>query len=353
MKAILRDLKRTAKRILQTLDDVFVRLGAANRFLAKLYYLLNGRYGREQQANLSGKLAYKKSLSDPSINTSLLRRNIHRLEKGLLMRPRRVPFGVSYIGETVLAYRNAVSSGTEGDELRWAHDVLSEYMNVTPNHEAVDGFRSIMNSVRHPSPGGPADARRLIPYTRLESDMPQVGIDDLLKLAKHRRSVRWYRPDPIPRDAIDRAIEIASYSPTACNRQPYEFRIFDDPELVSRIISIPMGTTGFAEQVPAVAVVVGRQRNYPADRDRHLIYVDGSLAAMSFVYGLEVQGLSSCCINWPDIEALERKMECELQLASDERPIMLIAFGYPDLSGLVANSTKKPLSTICKYNFEK
>jgi hypothetical protein len=41
-----------------------------------------------------------------------------------------------------------------------------------------------------------------------------------------------------------------------------------------------------------------------------------------------------------------------LNLDPDERPVMLVAIGYPDPDGLVANSTKKSLSQLRTYNFE-
>jgi nitroreductase len=151
---------------------------------------------------------------------------------------------------------------------------------------------------------------------------------------------------------IDRAIEVAAQSPSACNRQPFEFRVIDDPELVRAVSVIPMGTAGYADNIPVFVVLVGQQRNYFDERDRHLIYIDGSLAAMGFVYALEAQGLSSCCINWPDVEDRERKMAALLKLEADERPVMCLAVGHPDPAGLVAYSQKKPVDQLRRYNFE-
>ncbi|SVE23497.1 uncharacterized protein METZ01_LOCUS476351, partial [marine metagenome] len=47
---------------------------------------------------------YLKRLHEKSENVFLLRRNVHRLEKGLLMRPRRPVFGLKYIEELVNVY---------------------------------------------------------------------------------------------------------------------------------------------------------------------------------------------------------------------------------------------------------
>ena len=71
---------------------------------------------------------------------------------------------------------------------------------------------------------------------------------------------------------------------------------------------------------------------------------------MAFLLALEAQGLSSCCLNWPDLEPKERRMAKLLGLAADERVIMLIALGYPDPQGLVAYSQKRPLAELRSYN---
>ena len=151
---------------------------------------------------------------------------------------------------------------------------------------------------------------------------------------------------------VDKAIQLGCNAPSACNRQPFQFRIFDDPELVQQIAATPMGTRGFKENIPCIAVLVGKHRNYFSERDRHLIYIDGSLASMGFLFGLESQGLSSCCINWPEIYTRDQSLAKIIKLEPDERPVMLIAIGFPDPSGKVAFSAKKPLELIRKYNFE-
>ena len=72
---------------------------------------------------------------------------------------------------------------------------------------------------------------------------------------------------------------------------------------------------------------------------------------MGFIYALETLGLSSCCVNWPDVESQEKQMDEFLQLKEHERPVMLIAIGYPDPEGMVPRSTKKSLSQVRSYNF--
>ena len=89
---------------------------------------------------------------------------------------------------------------------------------------------------------------------------------------------------------------------------------------------------------------------YFDERDRHVIYIDASLAAMTFMLALETLGLSSCPINWQDVAEFESKIRNILQLKTIERPVMLISCGYPDKDAKVPFSEKKDLDEIRSYN---
>jgi nitroreductase len=150
----------------------------------------------------------------------------------------------------------------------------------------------------------------------------------------------------VPREAVDLALQAARQAPSACNRQAFVFRIFDEPGMVRNIADLPGGVKGFCHNFPALAVLVGQLRAYSSERDRHLIFIDASLAAMSFMLALETLGMSSCPINWPEEPDKERAIRPLLKLAPDERVIMMIVFGYPDPVAMIPHSHKKNLDQI-------
>jgi nitroreductase len=345
--------RRVLRRITRLIAGRFAALGSRHPDCAKLYYaIFDNAFTREQVSVLAGQRAYHDSLLDPSGTMTILRRNVHRLEKGLLMRPRRIPFALDYIGETIDAFLTTSSLGTvDPRESAWANDVLAEYFCVHVDEQATKGLAAKFGSAKRQFTQE-RGAVPQIPYLRDLSSPPPVSYAALLELANRRRSVRWFLQKRVERCLIDQALEVALQAPSACNRQPFEFRIFDDPPLVQKVINIPFGLAGYGHNVPVVGVVIGQQRHFFSERDRHLIYIDSSLAVMGFAFALETLGLSSCCVNWPDIASQEKRMTKLLGLASDERPIMLLAIGYPDPDGLVACSTKKSLQQVRQYNFE-
>jgi nitroreductase len=344
-------IRRTYEAMIRTVTEVF----ASHRLLSIPYSILTfPTFNREQFAVLRGRRDYYRNLSRARNSHTELRRNVHRLEKGISMRPRRDVFALDYLVETIeyyeFAVRNRDEAGAAVDpgELAWAHNVLVDYFSIVDrSNPVVAGAFARFSSTEEAYRATETSHR---PYRRVDGTRSTVAYDDLLALAMQRRSVRWFTQERVPRDLIDKALLVGRQGPTACNRLPYEFRVFDEPELARKIAAIPFGSAGYSHQVPAVAVVVGRLNHYFSPRDRHAIYVDSSLAAMGFMFALETLGLSSSVINWPDFEPLERKMQKALGLDYDERVVMLIAIGYADPEGLIPYSQKKSLDILRRYN---
>ncbi|MBU1250005.1 MAG: nitroreductase family protein [Actinobacteria bacterium] len=343
------------RRVYEASNRAVLETFGSSRILTHaLYFFSFLTFNREQAAVLRGRRDYyrnKRSLRRPTHVE--LRRNIHRLEKGLTMVPRRPVFALDYIAETVEFYerahaqRSVDSDSMDAAEIRWAHDVLRTYFAaITGEHPTIAALRDRFQKLSPLGGDGPA----LVPFERRNSVDSDVTFDQLYALALRRRSVRWFEQVPVEREKIDAALMVGRQSPTACNRLPYEYRIFDDPDMVRQISGIPFGSAGYSHNIPVIAVVVGKLESYFSPRDRHAIYIDASLSAMAFMLALETQGVSSSVINWPDFEPLERKMQKTLHLSMTDRVIMLIAIGYADPDGLIPRSPKKELSTIRNYN---
>ena len=343
---------RAHHAVQSTRDALLLPLAAGSGWLSSVFYALaSGAFNREHRGVAYGRRQFPKLASVSAHHHYQLRRNVHRLEKGLIMRPRRASFGANYIEETVATYAQLLArreidpTAVDDLELGWAQDVLTLYFDVVAPSGTIARARDRWASLQRDVAQGTR-----VPYLRDLTGTPPVSYEDLHKLALRRRSVRWYASRSVERDVIDKALEVATLSPSACNRQPFEFRIIDAPELVRRVIAIPLGTAGYGHQVPAVAVIIGKLRAFATERDRHLIYIDGGLAAMAFLLALESLGLSSVCINWADLAPQEQEMSRLLNLEPDERVVMLIGFGYPDPEGMVPYSQKKPLVLFRHFN---
>jgi len=358
LKNIVKNLLAIAwiRKLYEGLNRSVLEMFGSSRPLSVLYTWAGFMtFNREQFAVLRGRRNYYRNLKRDRKTHVELRRNIHRLEKGMIMQPRRPIFAKDYIGETIDFYEQAIKqrsadkTSMDQTEIAWAHDVLKRYFSIVASGDKlVDDARVRFEKTLavYTRDGGDTKA----PYLYKDRTKSDITYDDLLKLAMQRRSVRWFEQKQVPRELIDKALLVGRQSPTACNRLPYEFRVFDDPELVKKVANIPFGTGGYSHQIPTIVVVVGKLSSYFSPRDRHAIYVDSSLAAMSFMFALETLGLSSSVVNWPDFEPLEMKMQKALGLDASDRVVMLIAVGYADPNGGIPFSQKKELDVIRTYN---
>ncbi len=323
------------------------------KLLASLYYALFSRsFDREHQAVLEGKIKHIRNTFRHKSNYYLLIRNIHRIEKGLLMRPRKELFARKYISETMDSFETICRTIKEEDneQIQWFEDVLEMYFEVVGSDDLIDRERTRFKSVRESIRSERRKKKKHTPYQRLTDERPPVSYDALYALSRQRRSVRWFTEKRVNKDLIDQCIAVAAQSPSACNRQPFTFHIIDDQKLLKEVVNLPMGTQGYSHNIPVFIVVVGNLDAYFDERDRHLIYIDASLASMSFMLALETLGMSSCPINWADIEVREKKLQKALKLRNDQRPVMCMAVGYPDPEGMVASSQKKSLERLRIYH---
>lgn len=333
-------------------------------FLSSLYYAFFSRhFDLEHKAFLQARLEFLSRRDRPNRHpNALLRRNIHRLEKGLCMPSRKRVFAVDFIPETIGIYGKIVSLlwNEPTNEILWAHDVLYKYMEYCGNEPEIARYSEQFLKLPKPrmSTGFACDSDlprfseegSRTPFTHNRLGPSALSFDEYEALVLRRRSVRWFTARQVEKEKLEKSFKLAQTSPSACNRIPYKFFCFDEPDKVSQCASLAMGTAGYADQIPALIVVVGDLANYFHERDRHLIYIDASLAAMTLIYALEVQGLSTCVINWSDVPEREKAMAKFLKLNSHERPIMLIATGYADGNGSVPYSSKKEADFVRIFN---
>ena len=86
-----------------------LRRSMRSKHYSALYYSLFSRaFRREMHAVLHGSRVHQLQSQSQRTGEYLLRRNIHRLEKGLLMRPPRKVFALDYIEETVKCFKQEI-----------------------------------------------------------------------------------------------------------------------------------------------------------------------------------------------------------------------------------------------------
>ena len=324
-----------------------IQLIKSNNFLIVLSLLFNKKYLNEHKSFLEGSFIYRKSLISSQLNVHFLRRNIHRIEKGMIMEPRRDVFALRFILETVSAYVLLQSEDNTRSECKWGNDVLTEYFKIVISQnksflKAKQLFMSnkpiLLNGLNNSE----------IPYQLKDNNI--IKYNDFFKFNLNRKSVRWFKDEQVSDAIFNKALGIAALAPSSCNRSPFKYMISNkNKKLTTMIADISAGTAGWSHNIPAIVVLLGRQRSFSNDANRHSIYVDGTLSVMPFILALETLGLKTCIINWADIPKREKAMTKILKLEKDEKVILSIAVGYGAVKSKVAYSKRKTNNEISKF----
>jgi nitroreductase len=81
-------------------------------------------------------------------------------------------------------------------------------------------------------------------------------IDEVFARLKRVRQIRQYEPTPVSSEAIDQLLEIARWTGSARNTQPWRFIVIDDKEILRRISQLRTPINWVAEAPLAIAIVL-------------------------------------------------------------------------------------------------
>ncbi len=119
-------------------------------------------------------------------------------------------------------------------------------------------------------------------------------MNEALKVLLERRSCRSYKPDPIPREALDQILEAGAYAATGMGRQSPIMIAVTDPETRDRLSRMNAAVMGAKNDpfygAPVVIAVL-------ADRGVPTYLYDGSLVMGNLMNAAHALGIGSCWIH--------------------------------------------------------
>ena len=170
-------------------------------------------------------------------------------------------------------------------------------------------------------------------------------MNDVLKALLSRRSVRKFKPDPVPQDQLDTLLEAARFAPTGGGRQGNRLVVVQDRALRHQLSRMNAAVLGKDIDpyygAPAIIFVF-------ADRTQSTPVEDGSLALGNLFLAAHSLGLGSCWIHRAR-EMFESPEGREMlrRWGIDDRFVGIGAcsLGYPD-GPLPAPAPRKPDTVI-------
>ena len=138
---------------------------------------------------------------------------------------------------------------------------------------------------------------------------------------RSRRTVRNYKPDPIPEPLIQRILQAARRAPSSSHSQPWHLIVIKDPGMLKALGEITTQGTLIGSAPLAIAVVM------EADAPRPQLDAGRAIQQMELTAWGE--GVGTCFVGIR-IEEQQVKVKKLLAIPSEMELITILPFGYRD-----------------------
>ncbi len=181
-------------------------------------------------------------------------------------------------------------------------------------------------------------------------------MDTFLTWFTSRRSIRRYRPDPVPLELVEQLLTAASWAPSAHNRQPWRFVVISNTQTKQQLATAmgqKLRADLVADDVPAETIEQDATRSYQritsapllillclttADMDSYsdpkrqqyewtMAVQSTAMAGQNLLLAAHALGLGACWMCAPLFSA--EVVRQTLHLPADWQPQALMTVGYP------------------------
>ena len=166
---------------------------------------------------------------------------------------------------------------------------------------------------------------------------------NIIALLKRLRAVRQFRPDPLPQGVVDAVLEVARWSGSASNRQPWEFVLIRNRETLRDLAALE----GFAHHLAGAALGIVLVMAGEQGRVDQETYDEGRLSER-IMLAAEAYGVGSS-IGWFTGSG---RVAAKTILGVPKGKLVrtVISLGYPDEEAIRARpkraQARKPLSEL-------
>lgn len=175
--------------------------------------------------------------------------------------------------------------------------------------------------------------------TASRSETEQTQANPVVETIMARRSVRKYKPQPVPREVMRTIVECGIHAPNGMNAQPWEVRVVDDPEFLEGVTALQLeemdperreamtgeGFRNMFRNAPTVVFIANK-----ADGSGQ---IDCGLMGGNMILAARSMGIGSVCLGGPvAFMRSEKAADYLRRLGFSEGYSLLyaIGFGYPD-----------------------
>jgi nitroreductase len=172
--------------------------------------------------------------------------------------------------------------------------------------------------------------------------------NDFHSILKNRHSVRKYDKKKIPDKLIEEIIELASNSPSACNRQMIKAYYVKSNEGKELIKKYGQGFSTFNTDNANFFVITFDLGAHHVIGERNQGYFNAGLFSMNLVNILHSYEIGACFVQFANSSQDEEYIKENLGIPQSERIAVFISFGYYEDKCTILYSDRKPVKDILK-----
>ena len=315
--------------------------------LKKIY----GRYLRhhylKREFKYSNRLSQKYQVIDNYERLEyVIKVHAHGIEKGLSFRKPKEAFGIKKIMTLIERVKKYLEYPKHNKEtINETLNVLNAYINKFKDNSKIEQivkeYKELLTKF------GAIKPCSVGTMTINKKDVEEAIDIDYLKFIKARHSYRYFTKDANI-EQIKQALEIARYTPTACNRQPQRVHVFQGNEM-EEVLTIQHGALGFIDEISYCILITTDMRAY-SNIEQNQAYVDGGLYAMNLLNALHSTGLGTIPLTCGHLQGTSRANLEKFGVKEYECPILVIGIGGIEETAEVNVSPRREYTSYTTFH---
>ena len=167
-----------------------------------------------------------------------------------------------------------------------------------------------------------------------QSEQKKVNMNnEVIEAIMSRRTIRKYKPEPVSREVLEKIIECGIYAPSALNKQSWEIRVVETPQLLEEIKDALVASN--PDRDPEEVRDCFREARtvlfIANDTTFEFSPIDCGIFAQNIMLSAYSLGVGSVCLGRP-MQFLPNCPEVldKLDFSEGYKPIICVGLGYPN-----------------------
>ena len=169
---------------------------------------------------------------------------------------------------------------------------------------------------------------------------------DYLKFLKSRHSTRNYKNEPIKLNDVQKAVEMAKYSASSCNRQYIKLHFYPSGKMRDNVIHFALGKGGLYLEGVNTFIVTFDVNGLSGPGERNQGYFNAGLYSTNLINAFHSLGIGTCFIQFSNSVKEEENLKKMNEIPEYERIAVILFGGYYAEKSIFAVSPRKDVKEL-------